>query len=448
MKKCIMLIFLTVFINHPFYAQDPEVSAEADTLIPLVSKPVILAGTRGVAYGSPAHFSNSTMFGEATIQASWRTNQIAMGASFRHREGVAFGKRISIPELREAWAGYVSPRFDLILGNQIVTWGKTDGFNPTNHITPVDYFMLSGEADDQKMSNFMLQAKIRPFRNGAFTLIGIPVFRPSVYRFELFDMGEQASFLPAMQPDQELRNGSWAMKADLQPGRMDLALSYFQGYSPEFGFNIDTVILLPKTDIRYRPDYYHTRTAGIALAVPLGRNILRGEAAWHMTSDYKHQMHIPNPDIGYVAGFEREILGTTTILQYIGKHTLDYLPLEVPVLSNPLDLLAQLQYAFDLIDYESTLFNRKIFYQQEKNNHAMSLSLVRSFAWDRFSVHLTGYYNITSAEKMGRVGLTWNINDQLKATVGGSVMTGPENSIFDKAAPVMNGAWFSIKTNI
>ena len=59
-------------------------------------------------------------------------------------------------QLKEAYAGYSGEKMDVLFGNQIVNWGRTDGFNPTNCITPSDYFFLTAEPDDQKLSNFML----------------------------------------------------------------------------------------------------------------------------------------------------------------------------------------------------------------------------------------------------------------------------------------------------
>ena len=34
-----------------------------------------------------------------------------------------------------------------------------DGFNPTDNITPYDYFFLTANPDDQKLPNILLQAK-------------------------------------------------------------------------------------------------------------------------------------------------------------------------------------------------------------------------------------------------------------------------------------------------
>ena len=54
------------------------------------------------------------------------------------------------------------------------------------------------------------------------------------------------------------------------------------------------------------------------------------------------------------------------------------------------------QFAEDMIDYETRLFNRKVFNQQEKTNHALFLMVTRMFAYDVITAECTGYYNLTS----------------------------------------------------
>ena len=104
-------------------------------------------------------------------------------------------------------------------------------------------------------------------------------------------------------------------------------------------------------------------------------------------------------------------------------------------LDDPSDPLAIAYYAEAMIRYESARFNRKIFNQQEKTNHALSLTLSKSFAYDTWNAELTGYYNITSEEYMIRPKITWKATDALSLSAGGSYMKGPENSIFWYAGP-------------
>jgi len=171
------------------------------------------------------------------------------------------------------------------------------------------------------------------------------------------------------------------------------------------------------------------------------------EIAANIIDDYKTVMHTPNPDLYYVMGVEHDFAGIVTILQYIGRYTFDFSPLESPSLSDPADPLARLQYAEEMIVYESALFNRKIFHQQEEKNHAFMISVNRSFAYEIIRTELSVYYNITSGEYLIRPALTWNISDNMTAYLGGSFMKGPENSVFSKAGDVLNGIFAGMKFN-
>lgn len=446
MKHPLLFILLVLFLPATSKAYQsfsaPENTQDSATVI---EKPSLTGWVRGLAYGGAENCRVGAFFGETGLQIAWKHSHLMMGTDVRFRDGIFMDERKTVPDVHEAWAGYRSDFMDITLGNQIVTWGKTDGFNPTNHITPTDYFLLTDDYTDQMMSNFMLQATFRPFRNTSLTLIGIPVFKPSVYRFDLFEMGEGTSFLPAVSPDYTIKNATYAIKLDLNLPGTDVSLSWTEGLSPEYGFGVDSIALFPSTSILYKPDYYHRQVLGFDAAVPLGKVIFRAEAAWQFTDGYEEQMYIPHPGLNYVAGIEADILGVKTIAQYIGGYTLDFTLPEEPVLLNPADPLAQMAYARDMILYESDMFNRRIFYQQEVTNHAVSLTLLRSFAMDAFSAEATGYYNITSEERMARLSLAWYPSDGLRLTLGGQYFNGPEKTIFYHAGKVLSGAFLGAK---
>ena len=445
-----MKVIPVVLISALLLSQTIQGQSNPNDTLPeaYLNKPLLNGYVRGVFYGGAGDYDYSNIFGEAALRAGFRRSNFLMGAEARVREGVFYDERKTELELREAWAGYTSRYVDVVLGNQIVKWGRTDGFNPTDNITPVDYFLLTEEPEDQRLSNLMLQARIRPFINTSLTLIAIPVYKPSVYRFELFDMGGgYARFLPAIQPDITFSNSPWAAKFDAAMRGIDFSVSYFNGYSTNYGFTLDSISIFPNISIDYRPSYYRKQAIGIDFALPVAGNIIRGEAAFNIPEDSETSMHIPNRDVSYVAGIERSLLGTTTILQYIGKYTINHTPLEEPVILNPLNPLELLQYVMNMINYNSEQFNRQVFYQQEKTNHAVSLSFVRSFFWETLSAEATGYYNVTSEEYMARLALHWSINDNLKLSAGGAGMWGPNETIFDYAGKVMNGAFCSLKAH-
>ena len=101
----------------------------------------------------------------------------------------------------------------------------------------------------------------------------------------------------------------------------------------------------------------------------------------------------------------------------------------------------------DMVWYQSRLFNRRIFNQQKRGNHAFSLTARKTFAYETITAELTGYYNLTSREYLIRPKLSWKASDNLTLSAGGHYMAGPKESIFDYSGPVMNGIFLELKAS-
>jgi hypothetical protein len=155
-------------------------------------------------------------------------------------------------------------------------------------------------------------------------------------------------------------------------------------------------------------------------------------------------MHTPNPDFSYVVGIERSFWETTAIFQYVGKYTFDFAELTEPTLTgfNP---DAMMQYAADMAQYESMMYNRRIFNQQEQTNHMLFLSLNRSFFYEQLNVELAGAYNLTTEEQLIRAKVKWSLTDAVAANIGCSYMLGPDQSIYNMAGKVMNGVFVGLE---
>lgn len=440
-----ILTFIFLIIPH-INGQGLFESSQSDSMTPL---PAVRAFdfngyVRGTAYGGSKATDFANLSGEFALKAKISHGSNFLYADARFREGLFFGERKTVTELKEAYAGYSGNRISVYLGNQVVNWGRTDGFNPTNNITPNDYFYLTPEPDDQKLGNFMLRPKIRLSDQAELEVIVIPVFKPSVYRYDLFDMGGNCSFTQTLVPNFRVKNATLAARLNFELPAAGFSFSYFHGYDPFYGFKADTILFQPSPYVIYNPAVYRKNTFGADFDVPVSHWIFRGEAAVNLTKDYLANQHIPNPDLSYVIGIERTISGFTTIFQYIGKYTFDFQPISEPILIDPYNPLAQMQYAIDRINYETELFNRKIFNQQKETNHALFLSISKLFAHDLLNAEISGYYNITSEEYFVRPTLKWNITDALTATLGASIMEGPDMSVFEKAGKVLNGTFVGL----
>ncbi len=404
--------------------------------------------TRGSAIGLNDNYDFASLFGEFSFQSKFSFGKAFMYSDIRFRSGTQFNEKYNTLEIKEAYAGLKSNKIDLLLGEQIVTWGRTDGFNPTNSITPNNYFFLSANPDDQKLSNFMLRIEYNFSSQINWEIIGIPIYKPSVYRYELFEMGKDLSFNKATFPNKEFKNGTFATRLNFNFSSIGFSFSYFNGYEPFYGFNIKSIdFSTGKPVIVNEPSFYAKQSVGFDMELPIGSWILRSEAAGSLTEQYEVNMSIPNPDISYVAGLEHDFWGFHTILQYVGKYTYNYSDLIEPSHSDPSNPLAIMKYAEEMSNYELTQFNRKIFHQQKEWNHAASLTLTKSFAYETLKTELTGYYNFTSEEYIVRPKISWLAGNGLKISIGGNWMNGPDNSLFSHASQLLNGAFVEFKTS-
>ncbi|MBN2480316.1 MAG: hypothetical protein JXB19_01140 [Bacteroidales bacterium] len=403
---------------------------------------------RGSFFGGSEDYHFNTLFGELAVQGSWKHDRSLLYADFRIREGLQFDQQAFHLQLKEAYAGYYGNRLTLLLGNQIVKWGRTDGYNPTNNINPNDYFLMTAEQDDQIISNFMMRIQYRFTPAVELELLAVPFYKPSVYRYDLFDMGTGVSFAAADRPDATIDNSALAARLNFEFPKAGFSLSFFHGYDPFYGFFIRKMDLMQEIpEIIYQSGYYKKNVFGADIALPLGTWIIRGEAAVTATHDYENHMHIPFPDIYYVAGLEHDFGKIKTIFQYAGKFIPEFSELQKPVLHDPEDPLQVLAYAGENIFYESALFNRKIFNQQEKYHHALFVSFSRYFNYEVVRVELSAYYNLTSDEYMIRPSLNWSITDHLSFRTGVNFMHGEEGSVFYKAKELMNGVFLQFKVS-
>jgi hypothetical protein len=445
MKQLVLVIMMWLSVPTVLFSQNVLKDAITSDNSQIADNKADLNGyVRGILYTGAKNADFSSLFGEFALKSSISSGKTFLKGDIRIRDGLFYDERNSVCELKEAYAGYNGAHCKLFLGNQIVTWGRTDGFNPTNNLSPTDYFFLTPEPDDQKLSNFMVRAKIRIKPSAELEIIGIPAYKPSVYRYDLFDMGPGVSFRNLVLPDRGMKNATLAARCNIELPAAGFSISWFHGYDPFYGFNLDSFSVYPSTHILYRPAVYRKNVLGADFAIPVKNWIIRGETVLNLIRDGGKAMYIPYPDFAWVGAVEHNFFGFTLICQYIGKTVLDYKPLLRPVLTDPVNPAAQLSYAANLIRYESTLFNRKIFFQQEKSNHALFISLSGLMAHDLLNLEMSGYYNLTSKESLIRSMVKWNLSDALSATFGFSCMLGPDQTVFDKAGKVLNGYFIGL----
>ncbi len=424
---------------------------------------------RGSVMGGSELYDLSNSFAEIAFQTNLKHKEALLDADIRLRKGVAFKEDYQDIEIKELYTGYSSNNFDLLAGYQLVNWGRTDGFNPTNNINPTDFFFLTADPDDQKLSNLMLRMKYRFSPTIDIDIIGIPYFKPSVYRFDLFDLRQEMNiegfpislpsidanvgFNPLVIPEKKLTNGSFGARLNFELPQIGFAVSYFSGYDPYHGLDLDTFKLNftgisdpISINIEYTPKVYKKQAIGFDFALPLSGFIVRGEAAYNIISSKHKGMYVPNNDFSYVLAIEKMWNDYVFIAQLIGKNVVGYEELEEPKMDT-WDLTKIGDYANDMIDYQSKNFNRLIFGQYKEQNYAATFTVSKSFAYDVWNAELTGYYNLSTKEYFIRPKVTWKVNDYLTVNVGGNYMHAKYTTLFNYSSKVMNGVFAELKVH-
>jgi len=96
---------------------------------------------RGAYFGGKvpdeSEAETKSQYGEAALKLN--VNRAPFGdahAEMRYKAGNEYGLGFSEIKLREAYVNAYMGPVDVRLGKQIVVWGRADGINPTNNITP------------------------------------------------------------------------------------------------------------------------------------------------------------------------------------------------------------------------------------------------------------------------------------------------------------------------
>lgn len=440
MKQAFILTVVLLITSTGISAFD-TVATEAEK-----SSTALSGYARASAWGGGSAFPMTSLFAEISLQSEITFSKVYAETDIRLRKGYSFGEEEQLIDINKLVVGYSGKLADIRLGYQDVAWGRTDGFNPTNYLQSYNYFYLTAEPDDQSDPNLALRTRFRLSAYTELDLAVMPFYLPSVYRYELFDLGENVTFTEPHFPEPTLDNGSIAARLNFDFPAVGASVSAFRGYDPYHGFRVKDIDWATGTPrITNQAASYQKTSVGADLAIPLPNIIIKAEAAWNSTDNPENAMHIPNSYWMYVGGIEANPGSTTLIVNYIGYCNPNFTSLQAPQPNDPMNPMPQPAYAMALIDYENRLFNRRIFHQQEKFNHAASLSLLRNFGYDAWQAQLTAYYDITSGELMIRPVLKWNVNDQLSLTAGGNYMYGKSGTLFDYSSSVMNGAFLEFR---
>ncbi|MFO7615772.1 MAG: hypothetical protein R6V75_00810, partial [Bacteroidales bacterium] len=293
----------------------------------------------------------------------------------RFRTGVEYGDNVHEINIREAYADFNLGRLGLRFGKQILSWGRADGFNPTDNLTPKNYFVRSGEPDDLKQGNLLLRAQYQPFDFLRLEADLIPWYVPSQYRFDLVGMPAFVAIDPVSHPGFAWDGCAVGAKADLIFGAIEGALSWYSGYDHLPALAPGQLPAPPFTDftVHLMQKPYRQQVFGADFATTLLGTGLRGEFAVKIPEEDSANPFRPNTEYQWVVSLDRGFGPFRLIAAYNGKWVDDFVPADPPGEFNPALLADPTLWPFleGMFASQIGYYNRILFDQTHEISHTL-----------------------------------------------------------------------------
>lgn len=310
--------------------------------------------------------------------------------------------------------GYLVAHFsrsDLRIGKQIVSWGRADGINPTDNLTPRDYVVLLPFEEDQRFGTNALKWDYYLTNEYTVTAFTSAWFKPS--KIPLVDQGLE---LVEIKPSHSLSDAQIALKFNKTGDDVDWSVSYFHGYSllPAMRL-ITTSVLSPRIELNYN----QIDVLGADVARNFGQYGFRGEVALFSTEDKQGtDTSIKNPFVYYVTGVDRTFLDNLNVnLQVFGRWIHDFTDPET--ITDPAQRTIAIQNA--ITDQ-----------QQDKTSYGLTSRISKKWIHDTLEAELLLVANRTRKDHFLRPLLTYAFTDQIKGTIGGEFYYGDADTAYGR----------------
>jgi hypothetical protein len=325
--------------------------------------------------------------------------------------------------LRDAYVRLTLGPVELRVGHQLIVWGRADGINPTDNLSPTGYTLLVSEDGAQRSGTPSAQLTVS-LRSFSITGVWLPYFLPSVV--PLAPVTEPLVYRKAPSGF-DVQQAAFKLQQE-GGGPVDWSVSYFHGRDPLPDLKLD---LSDPTMVVLALEHNRVDVIGADAAATLGSWNLRAEAAYtqtHYSPNGTDPLElIKRPFIAAVLGFDRNLTESLNInVQYLFRAIMQHTA--PPWLAVP--ELAEISTAFaaqvnQMDPYQHGAMLRLGFRSPEGTFEAEALAL----AWvahglnrpvqDTFNYMLRGRFS-------------YAISDEWKVLVGADWFDGPATSFFGR----------------
>jgi hypothetical protein len=303
--------------------------------------------------------------------------------------------------LLEGFATVHFSKADVRIGKQIVAWGRADGINPTDNLTPRDFTVMLPFEDDQRFGTPSVRVDTFLSQEHTVTVYATPFFEPSKIPLPA-DGGGFVEQKPARSLS-ELQSG---LKLDKVGEGYDWSVSLFRGNS-----------LLPQVvpgaggsaqELRYD----RITVLGADFARNYGRFGFRGELSYIDTSDDDGlDPGIKNPFFYWIVGVDRTFFENLNVnLQLIQRRVRHFR--EPESFADPLERGTAVQNA---------IFNG----QRDHVGNGISFRISNQWLNETLEAEIFAAVNFERSNSFLRPLVTYAFNDQWKGTLGAEIYRGP-----------------------
>lgn len=349
-------------------------------------------------FGGTAYLQGAVRHGDVSVQLESQLQITDVEASSSLRPG---------HRLRQFYLDYRGENFDLRLGRQLLIWGRTDGFNPTDLISPTDYRFLTSEDQGQRFG--VIAASLRWYLGESDSLVFLlsPEFRSSILPEELVPAGISEPRL--VRPDDGIDDPRGGLKLEHLGLGFDYSLSVYHGFLPTPGltFRNNELRLENAPFTLFGADWVKT----------WGEWALRGELAYsdvHPGERFAAGLG-PQDNFFAVVGLEHPVFADDLLLvQGLYRHVFNDTGLKG--LAEPQRSLA--------------LFNDIAYSQFGDRQGGVSLTLVSSFLQETLRTEISAGAYLGPFNSVLRAEAKYSLNDDWSLRGLGLWLQGPAESNF------------------
>jgi hypothetical protein len=304
-------------------------------------------------------------------------------------------------KLREAYIDYFGNNWDVRVGKQIIVWGKTEGLQILDAVSPWDFSeFLARDFEDLRIGVDAVRFR---FLQDSWTLelIYLPQFQPAMLApadspWSFDPTGTGASLNQVDEPEFNLENGEYGARLLFYQDWGDLSFVALRSWSDEPYPFITPDRNKLTSGINFR--YQRLDIAGIGISIPQGDFIFRGEAAVYRGAEMM-DMRSPGSEIKEYNQF-KWVAG------------LEWLP------GDGWNLAIQLTDS-QVLDYQPGIY-------LPKHNRMMTLSLSKSLLREKLTISSFSFIGLEHGDTFSRISGDYSLSDAVHLLAGYDLFTGDE----------------------